>query len=125
MTIKSDEIIHSCEHVAEGAPPCTGCAETYEVVDQTHEKTSGLAEVVKSRIIGYHFGGLHYWPGRDGVAGVYVGDPGIPGMMSIKIVYKGTGKRNSIFTVPVALMVIEEEELPIIIASKIEGIHGV
>lgn len=95
-----------------------------EVIDQTNEKTSGVTEVVKSRIIGYHFGGLHFWPGRDGVKGVYVGDPGIPGMVSVKVAYKGTGKRNSIFTVPMSLIVIEEEELPILIASSLDDIKS-
>lgn len=77
----------------------------------------GIIERIDSRIVGYHFSGLSFRPGRDGVRSVLVGDPGVPGAVSVKVVYSGTGKRNSIFTVPIQLVVIEEEELPIAVVA--------
>lgn len=81
-------------------------------------EAKGTVEEVKTRIIGYHFAGLHLYPGKNGIRAVFFGDPGIPTKVSIKVVYTGTGHRNSIYTVPADAVVIEEEELPIAI------VHG-
>jgi len=90
---------------------------TFPVDPEVTSEAKGAVENVNSRIVGYHFAGLSFYPGRNGVRSLFVGDPGIQGMISVKVVYTGTGKRNSIFTVPIQLMVIEEEELAIAIAG--------
>jgi hypothetical protein len=109
---------------------CTGCnpnTSSYGQSDEDEEvqvETKNLAPVftqLNTRTTGYHFGPLSFQPGKNGVRDVLVGDPGIPGVVSIKVIYKGTGKRPSIFTVPIALVIIEEEELPIEIVGSLKG----
>lgn len=95
--------------------------ETEEVVSKD---STPVFTKLNTRTTGYHFGPLTFRPGKDGVREVLVGDPGIPGVVSIKIEYKGTGKRPSIYTVPIQLLILEEEELPIEIVQTLEGKLG-
>lgn len=113
--------------------PCGGCSPDTSSYGQSEDdeevqaETKNLAPVftqLNTRATGYHFGPLSFRPGRDGVRDVFVGDPGIPGVISVKVVWKGTGHRPSIFTVPIALMILEEEELPIQVVSSLEGNLG-
>jgi len=124
-----DEIHYTTDVWHERLGHCTGCNpnnSSYPTNDdeEVQVATKNLAPVftqLNTRTIGYHFGPLSFRPGRDGVRDVLVGDPGIPGVLSVKVVFKGTGKRPAIFTVPVALMILEEEELAIAVASEIGG----
>ena len=122
------EAWHDIQH--EEGDPCEGCSpntSSYGQNDDDEEVqvgTKNLAPVftqLNTRTTGYHFGPLSFRPGRDGVRDVLIGDPGIPGVVSVKVVYRGTGKRPSIFTVPIALVILEEEELPIQVVSTLEG----
>ena len=97
--------------------------------EEVQVQTENLAPVftqLNTRTVGYHFGPLSFRPGRDGVRDVLVGDPGVPGAISVKVVYastKNNTKRPSIFTVPIQLVILEEEELPIEVVSSLEAIR--
>lgn len=92
--------------------------------------TENLAPVftqLNTRTTGYHFGPLSFRPGKDGVRDVLVGDPGIPGVISIKVVFASTKshpRRPAIFTVPIQQLILEEEELPIEVVSSLESIKN-
>ena len=46
--------------------------------DEVHTEAKGAVQNVNSRIVGYHFAGLHFYPGVGGVKDVWVGDPVSP-----------------------------------------------
>lgn len=70
------------------------------------------------RTVGYHFGPLSFVVGQGGVQDIYVGDPGIPGIVAVKVLFKGTGKKSRVFMVPSNLMILEQEETPILLPKK-------
>lgn len=74
------------------------------------------------RVVGYHFGGLSFYPGRDGVRDVHMGDINIPGTCAIKVTPTGTGKKARIFIVPLSAVIIENEETPVIVPGGGSGL---
>jgi len=109
-------------HAGYAEPSDYGQSEDDEEIQVETKNLAPVFTQLNTRTTAYHFGPLSFRPGRDGIRDVLIGDPGIAGVISVKVVYRGTGKRPSIFTVPVALMILEEEELPIEIISSLKGL---
>jgi len=57
--------------------------------------------------------------GKERLPELMVGtNPEQQGKLIFKVIWQGTGKRNTLYTVPAHLVILEEEELPFVIATK-------